>query len=220
MMKNILTALSVIGLGVGLLLDTATAETVYVIDVLRLSLRSAPGGGYEAVAVVKSGQILEVVQTNEQWSQVRMPDGREGWVLSRYLTPKKTGALKLEILQKQHTALKEEAAARQIENAALKKENQIFRAELEQTAKRIEDVGRSYENLKKEAAGYLKLKENSKNTAAKLSKQQSKITALEKELSELDTQQMIWWFLAGAGVLLLGFIAGFSVKRQRRRLLM
>jgi len=219
-MKKILTALSVIGLGVGLLFDTATAETVYVIDVLRLSLRSAPGAGYEAVAVVKSGQILEVVQTKEQWSQVRMPDGREGWVLSRYLTPQKTGALKLEIMQKQHAALKEEAAAWKIENEALKKENQIFRAELEQTAKRIEDVSLSYETLKKEAAGYLKLKENYKNSAAKLSKQQSKIAALEKELSELDTQQKIWMFLAGAGVLLLGFIAGFSVKRQRRRLLM
>lgn len=220
MIKNILTALTVIGLGVGLLIGTATAATMYVSDLLRLSLRSAPGAGNEAVAIIKSGQILEVVATNEQWSQVRMSDGREGWVLSRYLTPEKTGALKLGILQQQHAALKEQAAAWQTANAGLKNENQIFRAELEQTAKRIEDVGRSYAKLKKEAAGYLKLKENYKNAAAKLSEQQKKIAGLEKELSKLETLQMIWWFLAGAGVLLLGFIAGFSVKRQRRRFLM
>ena len=220
MMKNFLTAFMVIGLGVGLLLGTATAETMYVTDVLRLSLRSAPGGGSEAVAVVKSGQILEVIETSEQWSHVRIPEGRQGWVLSRYLIPEKTSALKLEILQKQHTTLKEQAVTWQSENETLKQENQIFRAELEQTAKRIEDVSRSYENLKKEAAGYLKLKENHKKTTEKLSKQQSEIAALEKELSKLNTRQMIWWFLAGAGVLLLGFIAGFSVKRQRRRFIM
>ncbi len=219
-MKNILTALTVVGLGVGMLIGTATAETRYVSDVLRLSLRSAPGAGNEAVAIVKSGQILEVVATNEQWSQVRMPDGREGWVLSRYLTLEKTGALKLEILQQQHAALKEQAVAWQTENASLKNENQIFRAELEQTAKGLENVGQSYEKLKKEAAGYLKLKEKYKNAAAKRSEQQNIIAGLEKELSKLETHQMIWWFLAGAGVLLLGFVAGFSIKRQRRRFLM
>lgn len=218
-MKNTLTALAVIGMGVGFLISTATAATVYVTDVLRLSLRSAPGVGNETVAVLESGQILEVLETKEQWSHVRLPDGRQGWVLSRYLTPEKTGALKFEILQQQHTALKEQAAAWQTENASLKKENQLFRTELEQTAKRVADIGQSYDQLKKEAAGYLKLKENHQNTAAKLSAQQKKIAELEKELSKLETLRFIWWFLAGAGVLLVGFIAGFSVKRQRRRFL-
>ena len=81
-MKNTLTALAVIGMGVGVLISTATAATMYVTDVLRLSLRSAPGVGNNTVAVVKSGQILEVLETQEQWSHVRLPDGREGWVLS------------------------------------------------------------------------------------------------------------------------------------------
>jgi SH3 domain protein len=219
MMKNTLTALAVIGMGVGFLFGTATAATMYVTDVLRLSLRSAPGAGNKTVAVLKSGQILEVLETEEQWSHVRLPDGREGWVLSRYLTPERTAALKYEILQQQYTALKEQAAAWQTENETLKKQNQIFRAELEQTAKRAEDVGQSYDQLKKEAASYLKLKENYKSTTAKLADQQKKIAELEKELSKLETLRFVWWFLAGAGVLLVGFIAGFSIKRQRRRFL-
>ena len=57
---------------------TPAAGTMYVTDVLRLTVRSSPGAGGEIVGVIQSGQSLEVVSEVEKWAQVRLPDGREG----------------------------------------------------------------------------------------------------------------------------------------------
>jgi hypothetical protein len=40
---------------------------------------------------------------------------------------------------------------------------------------------------------------------------------MEKEIARLSLNRNIRWFLSGAGVLVLGFIIGFSTKKQRRR---
>ena len=47
--------------------------------------------------------------------------------------------------------------------------------------------------------------------------QTQRLTELEEQISRLQLYHYIKWFLVGAGVLLLGFIIGFSAKRQRRR---
>ena len=44
-----------------------------------------------------------------------------------------------------------------------------------------------------------------------------KLAKLEDQLSNIQLYHYIKWFLAGSGVLLVGFIIGFSAKRQRRR---
>ena len=47
--------------------------------------------------------------------------------------------------------------------------------------------------------------------------QTQKALELDNEVEKLHWNQNVRWFLSGAGVLLLGFIIGFSTKRQRRR---
>ena len=46
---------------------------------------------------------------------------------------------------------------------------------------------------------------------------EQKLSALEKKNSTLFKTGMIYWFLAGAGVLLFGWIIGHNVSLRRRR---
>jgi SH3 domain protein len=193
------------------------AETRYVTDVLRLRLRSEKGSDQNILGVVMSGQVVAVIQIEDNWAQVRLPNGSEGWVLTRYLTPRKTNAILLENLQKQHKALKNQLTGIMDENRLLTKENKRLRIELNQLETSVKKVNTSYENLKTEAESYLDLKAKYEETVARIAEQAQKSEEFKAEIERLETRQMIRWFLTGAGVLLFGVIIGFAAKRQRRR---
>ena len=61
------------------------------------------------------------------------------------------------------------------------------------------------------------LKEKYKTASGQLSEQTKRAEALDEELRSIEINQYIKWFLAGSGVLVVGFIVGFSARRQRRR---
>ena len=202
-----------------LLTGTPAAGTMYVTDVLRLTLRSGPGAGGEVLGVIQSGQPLEIVSEVEKWAQVRLPDGTEGWVPGRYLTSERTAELKLARLQEQFESQKQKLDAIRSEAAELKEQNQLLQTELAKQSRQAEEATQAYNKLKEDAADFLSLQTEHKSTLEKATEQSGQIIELEKELTRLETQRLVRWFLAGAGVLLLGFAIGFSAKRQRRKYL-
>jgi len=197
--------------------NTAHAETMYVSDVLKLTVRVGKGQDYKIISVIQSGQTVEVLQPEDEWALVRLGDGKEGWVLTRYLTSKITNKVKLQWLQKKHKTLTVQAATLLEENTKLKEENKKFESDLNKSQKNAEEFKMSYEALKTESADYIKLKSKHTKTASQLAEYTEKSELLEKELTKLEFGRTIRWFLAGAGVLLLGFLIGFATKRQRRR---
>jgi SH3 domain protein len=200
------------------LLATAVgAETIYVSDMLKLTLRTGPSTENKILAVIESGQRLELLEPGDEWSRVQLPNGKEGWVLSRYLTPDETSNVKLERLQAQQKNLTSQAAELLEENTKLKAENEQLRAEFEVNQKQTVKARTDYENLKAEAAEFLTLKSKYATAASQLAEQSARAQKLEEQLTQLEVNTYIKWFLAGSGVLIIGFLIGFSTKRQRRR---
>lgn len=193
------------------------AESMYVTDVLRLAVRSAKGSDQDILAVITSGQMVEVIQMDDKWARVRLPDGKEGWVLHRYLTARETKGIILESLQKRYDALKNQITGLIEDNKHLAKENKELRAELNQLETSLKKINTSYKDLKNEAADYLNLKAEHEQTVAQLAEKDQQSKQLKGQLERLETRQMIRWFLIGAGVLFFGIIIGFSAKRQRRK---
>ena len=192
-------------------------ETMYVSDILKLTLRTGPSIENKIISVIESGQMMEVIKFGDEWSQVQLPNGKEGWVLSRYLTTNETHNIKLERLEAKHKNLMIQAAELLEENNMLKAENKRFSTESKANQKQLVKTQADYEALKTEAAEFLTLKTNYKRAASQLTEQTAKAKQLEEELSSLEMSTYIKWFLAGSGVLIVGFLIGFSTKRQRRR---
>ncbi len=196
------------------------AETMYIADTIKITFRTGPGIDRKIVAMIKSGERVEVLNTEEpveEWSLIRLTNGKEGWVLSRFLTSKEPDELALIKLKKKHNVLKNQAISLIEENKVYKKENKEMNSELKKNKEISNKIKSSYETLKKESAEFLELKSNYKKTSSKLAELTKKAGKLEEELTKLLLHQNIKWFLSGAGVLLFGFIIGFSAKRQRRR---
>ena len=193
------------------------AETMYVSDIVKITVRTGAGINHKIVAMIRAGESVEVLKPEEEWSFVRITNGKEGWILSRFLTSSEPDGLALARLKKKHAALKNQAVSLIEENNVYKKENKELNLDLK-TNKEISDkIKSSYETLKKESAEFLELKSNYEKTSSKLTEQTKKAEKLEEELTKLLLHQNIKWFLSGAGVLLLGFVIGFSTKRQRNR---
>ena len=193
------------------------AETMYVTDVLKLTLRSGPSTEHKILSVVESGQQVEMLEPGEDWSLVRAANGKEGYVLTRYLLPDPTHNVRLEQLQNKHTALMQQAATLLEENTRLKEENQELKSTLDGSEKTLKKLRVDYEKLKAGSAEYIELKEKYKTASGQLAEQTKRAEALDEELRSIEINQYIKWFLAGSGVLLVGFIVGYSARRQRRR---
>jgi SH3 domain protein len=138
-------------------------------------------------------------------------------VLSRYLTTSETHNIKLERLEAKHKNLMIQAAELLEENNRLKTENKRLSSELEASQKQLTQTQTDFEALKAEDAEFLTLKANYNRMASQLAEQTAKAKQLEEQLSSLVINTYIKWFLAGSGVLIIGFLIGFSTKRQRRR---
>ena len=66
----------------------------YVTDQLRLSLYSNPNGSGQ-IALLKSGDLLEIEQLQGNYALVTTPDGKRGWVKRGFLVSKPTSNLLL-----------------------------------------------------------------------------------------------------------------------------
>lgn len=218
-MNFLLKRFRLLGLVLLLCLFSASVygETMYVSDMLKLTLRTGPSIENKIIAVIESGQMMEVIQYGDEWSQVRLPSGKEGWVLSRYLTTDETNNIKLERLETMHNNLTIQAAELLEENNHLKTENTRLSTEFEAGQKELVKTKSDYEALKAESAEFLTLKANYNRAASQLAEQTARAKQLEEQLSSLEMNTYIKWFLAGSGVLIVGFLIGFSTKRQRRR---
>jgi SH3 domain protein len=194
-----------------------SAETMYVTDMLKLTLRSGPSTEHKILAVVESGQQIEMLEPGEDWSLVRTANGKEGYVLTRYLMPDPTYNIRLERLQNKHKALKQQAATLLEENTRLKKEDRQLKTTLDGNEKVLKKLRVDYEKLKAGSAEYIELKEKYKTATGQLAEQTKRAEALDEELRSIEINQYIKWFLAGSGVLLVGFIVGFSARKGRRR---
>ena len=194
------------------------AETVYVSEDFEITLRTGPGTDRKIIALVQSGKALEMLEKGEEWSMVRAPNGKEGWVLNRYLTTAQPCAMVLERVRGQYDALSDKYNALKEQFDALDSEKKVTDADLSQSQKERDELSQSFERLKKESADYLKLKKRSEEVTAALEAEKTRSAKLDEENMQMKRSRIIQWVLTGGGIMLVGFFIGlFSSSRRKSR---
>jgi len=94
-----------------LLANVAQAETVYVIDELKIGLHEASSIGSPIVKLVSSGTALTVIERNEGLVHVTEPEGTSGWINSKYIVTDKPGKARVKELEKEIELLKSAATS-------------------------------------------------------------------------------------------------------------
>jgi SH3 domain protein len=216
-MKSYMRTLGIVGICLFFLSTAVLAETKYYInDSMKVTMRTGPATDRKIIALLSVGQEVEILKAEDEWTLIRLQNGKEGWVISRFITDQTPDRIQLEALKSNHSILQTKVASLMEENTALKAENKKLSIDLNTSEKKEKDLSKDYETLKKESKQFLDLQAKYKESTSKLAAQTQKAEKYEDELTKLLWNKNIKWFLSGAGVLILGFIIGFSTKRQRR----
>jgi SH3 domain protein len=137
--------------------------------------------------------------------------------LTRYLTTTPPAKFRLDQFQEKNNSLAANVAKLMEENQRLKTENERLAGAAADGQNEISALRNEFEAFKQEASDFTALKASYNVLADELSQKKQTIAQLEFQASDLMNPNYLYWFLAGAGVLLVGFLTGFSARRQRRR---
>lgn len=194
------------------------AARAYVTDSFEITLRTSPGNENKIIAMLFSGRPLEILSTQGEWSQVKvLDDGKEGWVLSRYLVTRLPWEAQAKKLQEDSESLNAKLNRLQKEATDESQQRQGSAAELKRKTQEFEALSKKYLELKKGAEGYLRLKATHETTEKNWKAAKSELSKITAENEALRSSQNNRSFLSGALVLLCGLLIGGIAGRQQKK---
>jgi len=194
------------------------AAKAYVTDSFEITLRTGPSNENKIIAMLFSGRPLEVVTTQGEWSQVKvLDDGKEGWVISRYLVTRLPWEVQARKLQEDLASLNAKLTRVQKEFADESQQRQGLAAEIKRKTEEFEVLSKEYRELKKGAEDYLRLKSLYEGSEKNLKIAQVEQSRLAAENEKLKSSEENRWFLSGALVLLCGLLIGGIAGRQQKK---
>lgn len=179
----------------------AAAQEVYVSGITKITMRTGPGVEHKIVAMLETGDRLEILEYQTDWSQVQTDNQKQGWVLTRFLTQDKPLTFQVEKLREENKRLA----------GALEKSEKRNQELVEKNAG-LADIETKYRELKEASADYFKLDEKYRALIQLAEEQEQQISLLRENL---DNEEMLW-FLSGAGVFIVGLILGLSTRKKKR----
>ncbi|HSO18382.1 MAG TPA: TIGR04211 family SH3 domain-containing protein [Desulfosarcina sp.] len=218
MMKNLNAGFWMVLAGLLVLPSWGVAQTVYVSEDFEITMRTGPGTDRKIISLVQSGKALEILEAGEEWSLVRAPGGKEGWVLNRYLTRNQPCAMVLDRVRQDYDVLAAKFKDVNEKYGELQAQKKVIDADLSQNSQDLDELRAAYENLKKGSADFLELKKRHERVSADLEAEKTRNAKLDDENMQLKRSRIIQWVLTGGGIMLLGFFLGlFSSNRRKPR---
>lgn len=198
------------------------AATQYVTDTLYVGLREKKGEEYDVIKYLKTDTPLEVLEDDGDYYRVRTQEGEEGWILKRYVsaeTPKPVVMTRLrEEIDRLKSRIEEMRAEKRTQASKvneLDKLHKSARAEAASTAEELENMTVKYNALLEKSQDVVQLLEERDTLKAENERLSAVEDFLREENEDLRRTEMMWWFVAGGGVLFLGWIIG-KASRQKR----
>jgi SH3 domain protein len=193
------------------------ARTYYVAPSTEVPIRTGKSTQKKIVAVLSDGTQVELLKEEDGWAYIRTQGGKEGWIIRRYLTPDLPPKLQVEVLKKRNKELKEKYSQLKKRFSEISASGSSCQQQLTACISEKEDIKNDYEALKTEAAQVIQTKKLLMETQKELSKTRARLAASQKKVHDLEAGSSVKWFLAGAGVLLLGWIIGLATAKRKRR---
>jgi len=218
------------------LATTVEAETRYISDQLVISLREKPQNGAQSITYLKTDMAVEILEEDGEYIKVQTEAGEIGYIKQNYLTTTTPRSAVIKQLQQERDRLAAKAEEMQQQlTTATSKSNQSqqelatqlqasrtqvgeLQKELQETQATLTETTQAYQALQKNAKEVVEI--TNERDQLRMTNQEliTTVTDLEDEVEGLAMTGIIKWFLAGAGVLVFGWLIGKSSGRRRSRL--
>jgi SH3 domain protein len=232
--KITLVILLIVAFTVSASINSVFADTRYVSDRLIISVRDGQNPNAAVLGYIETAAPVDVLEEKEDLLRIRTEELIEGWVRAKYIDSEKPKVLIIENLENEIKALNKDIKTVKNEQDSvsntLSKTKKMYQEEIEELKEEVNINQKFAAKAKSDFIQlnkkYTNLLKNSKNTGKLI----GEVEKLKKLNAELNTEikslrsdrknplksNRIQSFIAGAGVLLFGFILGGSVKKRKR----
>lgn len=196
----------------------ATNTRMYVTDQIKVTMRSGPGLQYQILKMVATGDRVSALKTTPSgYTQVKLADGTQGWILSRYLMANEPAAMQLAALKQ--TLSKTKQSLSNSEKALAQAQSEIAqdRQAEQQLQSQLATLDQKYRSLAATSQNALAIQHENSRLQALQKTNHEQIAQLTQANGVLSRHSHIQWFLAGGGVMLGGLLMGLLLPRLARR---
>ena len=187
------------------------AQKAYITGLQKITFRTGPATENKILKMLESDSEVKITEAGETWSKIVDAEGSEGYVLNRFLTKEIPGEVKYKWLKNKFDKLEENHKELKTQLDETKTKLKETNGLLKVSEKNLADITKEFEDLKLGSTQYLELKEKYDTAVSELNMQNEKNTKLESRLSSQNMQ----WFLAGGGVLFLGWLIGLISRKKK-----
>ena len=175
---------------------TASGESMYVTDILRLGLHASSDTSDQPFRMLVSGDELETLERSRYYARVRTANGDVGWVKASYLIDEKPAQARL---------------------TELTRERDRLAGELATLSDRLSDNSNELESLRSEREG---MEQNAAAVEAELDRLSTDNVKLTGKMAAYRySLPMLWVFGIGVMTIVGGFLGGWwwADAKQRQR---
>ncbi|MBI3773028.1 MAG: TIGR04211 family SH3 domain-containing protein [Gammaproteobacteria bacterium] len=191
----------------------------YVQDEITVMVRSGDTLQHQIIKTIKSGAAVEVLENREAsgYSRVRLQDGTEGWVITRYLSPTPAARELLKQAQQQIAQLKQENTQLKQQLSSAEGDRRSLGSDSDRLKDDNQKLNLELTNLRNLSSNVIALEENNQKMKADMMTLETKMQTLEQENHLLQDRRTRNWFIIGFGVAFLGLLVGLLIPRIRWR---
>jgi len=232
--KTILTIFYIVAFILSVSINSVFADTRYVSDRLIISVRDGQDQNAAVLGHLETAAPVEILEEKEDLLRIRTEDGIEGWVRAQYIVSEKPKVLIIQVLKNEIEALnKEIQTIKNDQDSAsntLSESKKMYQEKIEELKEEVNinqkfaaKAKSDFIELNKKYTGLLNHSKNTEKLIGEVEKLKklnaelnTEVKSLRKDRKNPLKSNRIQSFIAGAGVLLFGFILGGSAKKRKR----
>lgn len=197
--------------------NSVQAQTWYVKPTAEIPLRRGQGSDYKILAIVSDGTPVSIIEENETWAKVTTTEGKEGWIIKRYLTRETPLDQVVTNLKAENQTLEQQLTETRAQNEELQRVQEALENTLANHRQELANLAEKHNTLLEDTANVITIKSNLEKSREAITDLQQKIGVVVAENNRLKASQNIRWFLAGGGTLILGCIIGLIISRSKKK---
>lgn len=190
------------------------ADILYIKPSLEVLMRKGRADNARIIATIPMGTAVELVQGGKDWSHIRLQDGTQGWVRSRFL-----GSSPIIPMANIRPGIDADGKVNDIQGkfVDLAGENGQLRKELAACSADRSTLADKYQTLTGDPASPARARTELDEAKRQIGELQQQLTAAQIECTVLKKNESIKWFFTGSVVLLLGWLIGRVGKRAKKQ---
>ncbi|MGD9948558.1 MAG: SH3 domain-containing protein [Desulfobulbus sp.] len=190
------------------------ADILYIKPSLEVLMRKGRADNARIIATIPMGTAVELVQGGKQWSRIRLQNGTQGWVRSRFLGSSP-------VIPMANIRPGVGADGEIIDPAVLAgkrvEENQRLRKDLAACTTDRSTLADKYQTLIGDPTSTIHTKTELGEAKRQIEALQEQLTEAQIECTVLRKNQSIKWFFTGSMVLLFGWLIGRISRNSKKR---